>query len=116
MSAEELKEKETEKRDHPEASGKHWWMWLTAVCLLAAGLYFYFTKAPDRSAKQGPNVRTVPVVTALSRKGDIRIYLGGLGSVTPLNVVTVKSRVDGQLMKVLFREGQTVKSGICWPK
>jgi multidrug efflux system membrane fusion protein len=111
MPAEELKEKETEIKNHPAASRKHWWMWLTAVCLLAAGLYFYFTKAPDGSAKPGPNVRTIPVVTAPARKGDIRIYLSGLGSVTPLNVVTVKSRVDGQLMKVLFREGQIVKSG-----
>jgi len=87
-----------------------WWIWLLAVCILAAGLYFYFAKAPARSAKQAPNVRTVPVVTAAARKGDIRIYLSGLGSVTPLNTVTVKSRVDGQLMKVLFREGQIVKS------
>jgi multidrug efflux system membrane fusion protein len=90
---------------------RRWWIWLLAACILVAGLYFYFAKAPDRSAKQDPAVRTVPVVTATARKGDIRIYLSGLGSVTPLNVVTVKSRVDGQLMKVLFREGQIVNAG-----
>jgi multidrug efflux system membrane fusion protein len=90
---------------------RHWWIWVLVGCILVAGFYFYFAKAPARSDKQGPKVRTVPVVTAAARKGDIRIYLNGLGSVTPLNTVIVKSRVDGQLMKVLFREGQIVKSG-----
>jgi multidrug efflux system membrane fusion protein len=111
MSSEELKENEIERKPRSAALQRNWWIWLTAVCLLAAGLYFYFAKAPARAAKQGTNVRTVPVVTAAARKGDIKIYLNGLGSVTPLNVVTVKSRVDGQLMKVLFREGQIVNAG-----
>lgn len=52
-----------------------------------------------------------PVAVAYARIGNLNIYQSGLGTVTPLNTVTVRSRVDGQLMRVLFTEGQTVKKG-----
>jgi len=67
-------------------------------------------KATGGSAA-GQQTRPVPVVVTPVRTGDLSVYLTALGSVTPLNIVTVKSRVDGQLMKTHFTEGQVVHAG-----
>ena len=53
----------------------------------------------------------VPVVAAAARARDVGVYLNGLGTVTPLNTVTVRTRVDGELIRVQFQEGQIVSRG-----
>lgn len=53
----------------------------------------------------------VPVLVATARRADIPVYIDGVGTVRPANTVIVRSQVDGQLLKVLFQEGQDVKKG-----
>ncbi|KAB0663641.1 MdtA/MuxA family multidrug efflux RND transporter periplasmic adaptor subunit [Oryzomonas japonica] len=99
----------------PTASrSRLWWLIVPLIGLLAGGGYLYWGGKPVPAAKQGgaknaPQV--VPVVAQAAGKADVGVYITGLGNVTPLNTVTVKSRIDGQLMEVRFREGQTVKRG-----
>ena len=65
--------------------------------------------APSQGTKKpGP---VIPVLATAAVAGDIGVYLTGLGSITPMNIVVVKSRVAGQLMKVHFTEGQFVREG-----
>ena len=93
------------------------WIWLALlVVLLAVGAYAFFNKeekAQLLAAKPASTARPpgVPVVAAPVKRGDFTLYLNGLGSVVPFQTVTLKSRVDGQLMEVFFREGQMVNQG-----
>jgi multidrug efflux system membrane fusion protein len=96
------------------------WVWVlvAAVALgaLAAGGWFIHGKVSEAqtkaAAKKGPRGdRSVPVVAVPAATADVGVTLEGLGTVTPVATVTVRSRVDGQLMKILFREGQVVKAG-----
>jgi len=55
--------------------------------------------------------RSISVAVAPVQKQDVPVYLSGLGTVTAFNTANIKSRVDGQIMKVNFREGQDVREG-----
>ena len=93
------------------------WLWLAVLLVLGLGAYFVWSRiaaakaasVAKAAAAKGPP--PIPVVAATSRKGDIGVYYSGLGAVTPLATVTVRSRVDGQLMSVRYREGDTVHKG-----
>ena len=91
------------------------WVVILVLLLAAAGATVYFlqpSEAPRPAGRRGIDpTRPTPVVAAVAQTGDVNVYLAGLGTVTPLKTVTVRSRVDGELLKILFREGQVVKEG-----
>jgi multidrug efflux system membrane fusion protein len=60
---------------------------------------------------QAAGPRAVSVAVAPVQRQDVPVYLSGLGSVTAFNTANIKSRVDGQIMQVNFKEGQNVKQG-----
>jgi multidrug efflux system membrane fusion protein len=101
------------KRERPVKPHRGWWILVLAVCLIAIGTYIYLTRGKSQASKQAqkPAAPAVPVVAVKAKKTDFNVYITGLGSVTPINTVLVKTRVDGQLMEVLYHEGQAVKSG-----
>jgi len=96
------------------------WLWLPVLALLATGAWYVRLKAGSTPSTSTTALSTggkkggsgaVPVVAAKARRGDIGVYITGLGSVTPIYTVTVKSRVDGELMKLHYNEGDLVKQG-----
>jgi membrane fusion protein, multidrug efflux system len=87
------------------------------VAVLAGGFFVWrsthkpqTTAAAARGRGGDPNAR-VPVSVTAAQRRDLPVYLDGLGSVEAFNTVTVKSRVDGQIMQVFFKEGQEVQKG-----
>jgi multidrug efflux system membrane fusion protein len=102
-------------------------MWVIAA-VLVVGLIWYYRGAQAKTQAQNagaPGVPAsgmpgdpsafgnpvVPVVVTTAQRGDLPVYLDGLGTVTAYNTVTVRSRVDGAIVKVNFTEGQFVHEG-----
>jgi len=99
--------------DRPDAkNGRPMWHWV-ALAVLVVGAWWgwrtYQASVAASHMKKGGGA--VPVGVAVARKGDMPVYLDGLGNVNAFYTVTVHTRVDGQLMSVGFTEGQYVNKG-----
>jgi membrane fusion protein, multidrug efflux system len=111
----------------PKSKG-HRWIWIVALAILIAVGFWYFRGSRTSTEAQGPGAPAgagkgqgrqgagaggfvVPVVVATAQRGDLPVYFNGLGTVTAFNTVTVRSRVDGQITKINFTEGQFVREG-----
>ncbi|HLZ91349.1 MAG TPA: MdtA/MuxA family multidrug efflux RND transporter periplasmic adaptor subunit [Candidatus Acidoferrum sp.] len=113
---------------HEPGSKGHRWLWFIAL-LVVIGVGLWYFRGPRSSTEaQGPagtggagggrggrgagaGAFIVPVVVAAAERGDVPVYFNGLGTVTAFNTVTVHSRVDGQITKINFQEGQFVHQG-----
>jgi membrane fusion protein, multidrug efflux system len=129
-------DQEGQPRSHAPASQvkSHKWLWFLAVAAIAVFGFWYFRYVRTSTAAQaggqtaagpgggssakgqgrgpgGPGGFVVPVVVATAQKGDLPIYFNGLGTVTAFNTVMVRTRVDGQIVKINFQEGQMVHQG-----
>src|SRR5712691_8095821 len=101
------------------------WLWFLVLAAIALGGWYYRNSrsagsSADAAAPGAPSKgkggfsagsMVVPVVVATAQRGDLPVYFNGLGTVTAFNTVTVRSRVDGQLTSIAFKEGQFVHEG-----
>jgi multidrug efflux system membrane fusion protein len=91
-----------------------WRLWLVILIVGLIGIYYLSGRSTTDSATtaaQSAAHMVVPVAAVPATVGDLNQYISAIGTVTAYNTVTVKSRVDGQLDKVNFTEGQMVKAG-----
>lgn len=108
------------------SSKSRWWIWALVIAVIALGGWYYRSSrnaSPSADAAASPGAPSkgkggfsaanmvVPVVVATAQSGDLPVYFNGLGTVTAFNTVTVRSRVDGQLISIAFKEGQFVHEG-----
>ena len=113
--------------DREPGAKSHRWLWIVGVLVVVAVSVWYFRGSRASTEAQGPNAPAgstkgqgrgaggagfvVPVVVAAAQRGDLPVYFNGLGTVTAFNTVTVRTRIDGQITKINFQEGQFVHQG-----
>jgi membrane fusion protein, multidrug efflux system len=95
---------------------RHGWVWLIVTILACGAIYWmyrqYEASQRARQAKLAAmQIRAVPITTGTVQKGDIGVYLEGIGTVTPVYTVQVVSRVQGQITAIHYKEGQMVHEG-----
>ena len=101
----------------PRRRRRRWLRWILAalLVLVAGGIWLSYRRHEEAAAqaqqRKAAQNTAIKVVAARAHQGSIGVYVNGLGTVIPLNTINVSSRVDGQLMQVLYREGQMVHQG-----
>ena len=111
------KPREAEAEEAPAKPRSRRVVWIVVGVVAVLLVVFLLTRSSKKkeataaAARAQAANRAVPVLAVAAHKGDIGAYLTGLGTVTAVNTVTVRSRVDGQLVRIAFVEGQLVKAG-----
>lgn len=101
----------------PSSPRRRWFLYGLTVLITAAGVWYFSARSKSAADRRGPNPtwagtgpgQVQPVRVVKAERRDLPVHLKAIGTVTPLNTVTVRSRVDGQLLRVVFNEGQRVK-------
>ena len=103
---------DTQLTTRPRNLSRQWLVGSLALVVLALLLWWFWPSPPE--SPQGGRWRDggpVPVRVAAVSQGDFPVELKALGTVTAYNTVNVRSRVEGELVKLLFKDGQQVKAG-----
>ncbi len=93
---------------------RRWFLYTVVILIFGAGVWYFGTRAPApvaRSSFRSSNSMPTPVRAVAAKRADLPVYLRAIGTVSPFNTVTVRSRVEGELLKLAFIEGQEVKKG-----
>jgi membrane fusion protein, multidrug efflux system len=104
---------EVVRESPPPRRKRPWWLWVLGIVLILAAIAWWTHRGADPQAKStvDPASRPTMISVATAKEGDIGVYLNALGTVTPVYTVTVTSRVQGEITKVYYHEGQMVKKG-----
>jgi len=94
-------------RDHPKRRS------ILVAAFLAIIIVLWALIAPWHLGRANKNheIPAIPVVLSVVQELDVPVTLSALGSVTPLDTITLRTQINGQLLQVLFQEGQMVKTG-----
>ena len=111
--------KERRRVSVPARSRRRAWPWVAALVVIAALALAAWRMWPDTTPTTGPFATgrasgqgaPQPVATATAARGEMRVMVSALGTVTPLATVTVKTQLAGQLQQIGFTEGQLVHTG-----
>lgn len=103
----------------PSPSRYRWYLYGITILLFVAGAWYFSVRKKPEGNRWGPNPAwagtgrspAMPVRVVKAERRDLAVQLKAIGTVTPLNTVVVQSRVDGELLRILFEEGQWVEKG-----